>query len=78
MYLCFSKPLTQRGAGIGAASEKIIGGILGNNLGKGGKGAMGAVLWWCCWWCCRWSYRNKMDKQARQIDEAIPGAEAKE
>ena len=35
---------TQRGVAIGAAGGALLGGILGNNLGKGGKGAMGAVL----------------------------------
>jgi hypothetical protein len=31
--------------------DAIIGGILGNNVGKGGNGAIGAVLvvgWWSC------------------------------
>jgi outer membrane protein OmpA-like peptidoglycan-associated protein len=68
---------TQRGAGIGAASGAIIGGILGNNLGKGGKGAMGAVLGGVLGGVAGGVIGNKMDKQARQIDEALPGAEVK-
>jgi outer membrane protein OmpA-like peptidoglycan-associated protein len=68
---------TQRGAGIGAASGAIIGGILGNNLGKGGKGAMGAVLGGVVGGVAGGVIGNKMDKQARQIDEALPGAEVK-
>ncbi|TDE04627.1 OmpA family protein [Flavobacterium hiemivividum] len=68
---------TQRGAGIGAASGAIIGGILGNNIGKGGKGAMGAVLGGVVGGVAGGVIGNKMDKQARQIDEAIPGAEVK-
>ncbi|MEZ7503793.1 OmpA family protein [Flavobacterium sp. Arc2] len=68
---------TQRGAGIGAASGAIIGGILGNNLGKGGKGGMGAVLGGVVGGVAGGVIGNKMDKQARQIDEAIPGAEVK-
>jgi outer membrane protein OmpA-like peptidoglycan-associated protein len=68
---------TQRGAGIGAATGAIIGGILGNNLGKGGKGAMGAVLGGVVGGVAGGVIGNKMDKQARQIDEAIPGAEDK-
>jgi outer membrane protein OmpA-like peptidoglycan-associated protein len=68
---------TQRGAGIGAVSGAIIGGILGNNLGKGGKGAMGAVLGGVVGGVAGGVIGNKMDKQARQIDEAIPGAEVK-
>jgi outer membrane protein OmpA-like peptidoglycan-associated protein len=67
----------QRGAGIGAASGAIIGGILGNNLGKGGKGAMGAVLGGVVGGVAGGVIGNKMDKQARQIDEAIPGVEVK-
>ena len=68
---------TQRGAGIGAASGAVIGAILGNNLGKGGKGAMGAVLGGVVGGVAGGVIGNKMDKQARQIDEAIPGAEVK-
>jgi outer membrane protein OmpA-like peptidoglycan-associated protein len=68
---------TQRGAAIGAASGAIIGGILGNNLGKGGKGAMGAVIGGVVGGVAGGVIGNKMDKQARQIDEAIPGAEVK-
>ncbi|PRZ28308.1 OmpA family protein [Flavobacterium granuli] len=68
---------TQRGAGIGAASGAVIGAILGNNLGKGGKGAMGAVLGGVVGGVAGGVIGNKMDKQARQIDEALPGAEVK-
>lgn len=66
---------TQRGAAIGAAGGAIIGGILGNNLGKGGKGAMGAVLGGVVGGVAGGVIGNKMDKQARQIDEVLPGAE---
>ncbi len=66
---------TQRGAAIGAAGGAIIGGILGNNLGKGGKGAMGAVLGGIVGGVAGGVIGNKMDKQARQIDEVLPGAE---
>ncbi len=68
---------TQRGAAIGAAGGAILGGILGNNLGKGGKGAMGAVIGGVVGGVAGGVIGNKMDKQARQIDEAIPGAEVK-
>ena len=68
---------TQRGAAIGAASGAIIGGILGNNVGKGGKGAIGAVLGGVVGGVAGGVIGNKMDKQARQIDEALPGAEVK-
>lgn len=68
---------TQRGAGIGAAGGAIIGGILGNNLGKGGNGALGAVLGGVVGGVAGGVIGNKMDKQARQIDEVLPGAEVK-
>ena len=66
---------TQKGAGIGAVSGAVIGGILGNNLGKGGKGALGAVLGGVVGGVAGGVIGNKMDKQAREIDAALPGAE---
>jgi outer membrane protein OmpA-like peptidoglycan-associated protein len=66
---------TQRGAAIGAAGGAIIGGILGNNLGKGGNTAMGAVLGGVVGGVVGGVIGSKMDKQARQIDEVLPGAE---
>jgi outer membrane protein OmpA-like peptidoglycan-associated protein len=68
---------TQRGAGIGVAAGAVLGGILGNNLGKGGNGAMGAVIGGVVGGVAGGVIGNKMDKQARQIDQAIPGAEVK-
>jgi outer membrane protein OmpA-like peptidoglycan-associated protein len=66
---------TQRGAAIGAAGGALLGGILGNNLGKGGKGAMGAVLGGVIGGVAGGVIGNKMDKQAREIDTALPGAD---
>lgn len=66
---------TQRGVAIGAASGAVLGGVLGNNVGKGGKGAMGAVLGGVIGGVAGGVIGNKMDKQAREIDNAIPGAE---
>lgn len=66
---------TQRGVAIGATGGAIIGGILGNNLGKGGKGAMGAVIGGVVGGVAGGVIGNKMDKQAREIDAALPGAE---
>lgn len=66
---------TQRGAGIGAAGGALIGAILGNNLGKGGNSAVGAVLGGVVGGVAGGVIGNKMDKQARQIDEVLPGAE---
>ncbi len=66
---------TQRGVAIGAASGAVIGGVLGNNVGKGGKGAMGAVLGGVVGGVAGGVIGNQMDKQAREIDNAVPGAE---
>ncbi len=66
---------TQRGAAIGAASGAIIGGVIGNNAGKGGKGALGAVLGGVVGGVAGGVIGNQMDKQAREIDNAVPGAE---
>src|SRR5690606_29272754 len=68
---------TQRGVAIGAASGAVLGGVIGNNAGKGGKGALGAVIGGVVGGVAGGVIGNKMDKQARQIDQAIPGAEVK-
>ena len=66
---------TQRGAAIGAIGGAVIGGILGNNIGKGGNGAMGAVLGGVIGGVAGGVIGNKMDKQAREIETALPGAQ---
>lgn len=66
---------TQRGVAIGAASGAIIGGVLGNNIGKGGNGALGAVLGGVIGGVAGGVIGNQMDKQAREIDTALPGAD---
>ncbi|MBF0695115.1 MAG: OmpA family protein [Flavobacterium sp.] len=66
---------TQRGVAIGAASGAVLGGVIGNNAGKGGKGALGAVLGGVVGGVAGGVIGNKMDKQAREIDNALPGAE---
>lgn len=66
---------TQRGAAIGVVAGSVIGGILGNNLGKGGNTAMGAVIGGVVGGTVGGVIGNKMDKQARKIDEVLPGAE---
>jgi outer membrane protein OmpA-like peptidoglycan-associated protein len=65
---------TQRGAVIGGAAGAVLGGVLGNNVGKGGNGAMGAVLGGVVGGVVGGVIGNKMDKQAREIQTAIPGA----
>ncbi len=66
---------TQKGAGIGAVAGGVLGAVLGNNLGKGGNGALGAVIGGVVGGVAGGVIGNKMDKQARQIDNALPGAD---
>lgn len=66
---------TQRGVAIGAVGGAVLGGILGNNIGKGGNGALGAVLGGVIGGVAGGVIGNKMDKQAREIQTAIPGAQ---
>lgn len=66
---------TQKGAGIGAAGGAIIGGVLGNNLGNKKNSALGAVLGGVVGGAVGGVIGNKMDKQARDIQETVPGAE---
>lgn len=66
---------TQRGAGIGAVAGGVLGAVLGNNLGSGGNGALGAVLGGVLGGVAGGVIGNKMDKQAREIQTALPGAQ---
>jgi outer membrane protein OmpA-like peptidoglycan-associated protein len=66
---------TQRGAAIGAVAGGVLGAVLGNNIGKGGNGAIGAVLGGVIGGVAGGVIGNKMDKQAREIQTAIPGAQ---
>ena len=66
---------TQKGTGIGVAAGAIIGGILGNNLGKGGNAALGAAIGAAIGGGAGALIGNKMDKQAREISQALPGAD---
>lgn len=65
---------TQKGAGIGVVAGAIIGGVLGNNLGKSRNGALGAVLGGVVGGVAGGVIGKKMDKQAREIETALPGA----
>lgn len=64
----------QKGAVIGAGAGAVLGAILGNNVGKGGNGEVGAVLGGVVGGAAGVLIGNKMDKQAQQIEEEIPGA----
>lgn len=66
---------TQKGAVIGTAAGAVLGGIIGNNAGKGGNGTAGAVLGGIIGGVAGGVIGNKMDKQAREIKTALPGAE---
>lgn len=65
----------QRGTVIGATSGAVIGGILGNNIGKGGNAPVGAVLGGIIGGVAGNVIGRKMDKQAKEIKETLPGAE---
>lgn len=65
---------TQRGAAIGAVAGGILGAVIGNNV-KGGNSAMGAVLGGVIGGVAGGVIGNKMDKQAREIQTALPGAQ---
>ncbi|WP_040280601.1 OmpA family protein [Psychroserpens damuponensis] len=64
----------QKGGVIGATSGAILGAIIGNNLGKGGNGELGAVIGGVIGGGAGVLIGDKMDKQAQQIEEEIPGA----
>lgn len=65
---------TQKGASIGTAAGALIGGIIGNNVGKRNS-ELGAILGGVIGGVTGGVIGNKMDKQAREIKEALPGAE---
>lgn len=65
---------TQRGAAIGAVAGGLLGAVIGNNV-KGGNSAMGAVLGGVIGGVAGGVIGNKMDKQAREIQTALPGAQ---
>ena len=64
---------TQKGAGIGAGAGALIGAIIGNNTGIGTAG--GALIGAAVGGGTGALIGNKMDKQAREIDQALPGAD---
>ncbi len=64
----------QKGAVIGTAGGAIIGAIIGEKAGKGGNGELGAVIGGVVGGTAGVLIGNKMDKQAQEIEEEIPGA----
>ncbi|MCP9750428.1 OmpA family protein [Ferruginibacter sp. HRS2-29] len=63
-----------KGVAVGATSGAVIGGILGNNIGKGKNTALGAILGAAIGGVAGGIIGNKMDKQAEKIKTEIPGA----
>jgi outer membrane protein OmpA-like peptidoglycan-associated protein len=66
---------TQKDAAIGVAAGALIGGLIGKYAGKGGNAAWGAVIGAAVGGGTGAIIGNKMDKQARTISEALPGAD---
>ena len=65
----------QKGAVIGATGGAVIGAIIGNNVGKGGNGELGAVIGGVIGGGAGVLIGSKMDKQAQEIENEIPGIE---
>lgn len=65
----------QKGTAIGAAAGAVLGGILGNNVGKGKNAPLGAVLGGIVGGAAGNVIGRKMDKQAKEISDTLPGAE---
>lgn len=66
---------TQKGAAIGAAAGAILGGVLGNNIGNGHNAAAGAIAGAVIGGAAGGIIGHKMDKQAKEIQNTLPGAE---
>lgn len=64
----------QKGAVIGTAGGAVIGGVIGNNTGDGNT-ALGAIIGGVVGGTAGAIIGDRMDKQAKKIEEEIPGAE---
>lgn len=69
---CSSLTNTQKGAGIGAGAGAGIGALIGN---KAGNTAVGAVIGGALGGVAGGLIGKKMDKQAAEIENSVPGAE---
>lgn len=65
----------QKGAAAGAAAGAVLGGVLGNNVGSKNNSALGAVLGGVVGGAAGAIIGNRMDKQAQEIQETLPGAQ---
>ena len=66
---------SQKGGAIGATGGAVIGGVIGNNVGDGNNTALGAIIGGVVGGAAGAYIGNRMDKQAQQIEEEVPGAE---
>ncbi|KAB1066884.1 OmpA family protein [Tamlana haliotis] len=64
----------QKGAAIGAVGGAILGAIIGNNVGHGNS-ELGAAIGAAIGGGAGVVIGNKMDKQAQQIEQEVPGAQ---
>lgn len=65
---------TQKGATIGTTAGAILGAVIGNNVGNKNNSELGAILGGVIGGVAGGVIGNKMDKQAREIEQALPGA----
>ncbi|MBW2960773.1 OmpA family protein [Mesonia aestuariivivens] len=66
---------TQKGGAAGAAGGAVIGGVIGNNVGDGNNTALGAIIGGVVGGAAGTYIGHRMDKQAKEIEQEIPGAE---
>lgn len=66
---------TQKGAVVGATAGAVLGGVLGNNVGSKNNSALGAVLGGVIGGTAGAVIGKNMDKQAQEIQTAVPGAQ---
>ena len=64
----------QKGTVIGASGGAVVGGVVGNNVGDGNT-ALGAIIGSVVGGAAGAYIGNRMDKQAQEIEQEIPGAE---
>lgn len=64
----------QRGGAIGAGGGAVVGGVVGNNVGDGNT-ALGAIIGGVVGGAAGALIGHKMDKQAQEIEQQVPGAE---
>jgi len=64
----------QKGAVIGSTGGAVIGGVVGNNTGDGNT-ALGAIIGGVVGGAAGAIIGDRMDKQAQEIEQEIPGAE---